>query len=188
MRAAWMLLLAGGCATSSYGKSLEHWTRDGRTMHDVDTALQVGATYKSWEFRTAYAERYATVYRLPDVRRQELRARERAEWQGAHEFYVAAATHENRWNDLDRPKSIWRVVLLCDDRQEAEALRIHRYPKIDVTLREFFPYTNTFSYAYKIEFPRKLPGGTEVCGPATRRMVLRFAGPLGLLELTWDLR
>lgn len=187
-RAACALLLAAGCATSTYGKVLDHWTREGRVLHEVDTALEVGATYKSWDFRAAYVERSAALFKLPDARRRELAARERAAWQGAHEFFVAAATHKEQWNDLDKKKSTWRVALLCDDRQEAEPIRIERYKKIDATVEELFPYTNTFSIAYKIEFPRKMSDGTAICGPGTEHMVLRFAGPLGTLEMKWDLR
>lgn len=187
MRAAWLLLAAAGCATSGYDKVLHHWTRDGRMLHEVDTALQVGATYKSWQFRAAYVDRSAELFKLPQTRRLELEAKERAAGNGAHEFYVAAATHKEQWNDLDKKKSVWRVALLCDDRQEAEPLRIVRYQKVDATLQEMFPYTNTFSFAYRVEFPRALPDGTPICGPGTRKMVLRFAGPLGTLELRWDL-
>ena len=195
-----LLALAAGCAASpevsrsargateeSYQSVLKHWTRDGQMMHQVDTALEVGATYKSWEFRSAYVERRAALFKLPEARRLELEQTERAEHGKGHEFYVAAATHREQWNDLDRPESAWRVALVCDDRREVEPLRVHRHRKITVATQSFFPYTGTFSYGYALVFPRSLPDGTPVCGPGTRRMTLRFAGPLGTLQLAWDL-
>ena len=189
------LLLVVGCATSgktpgdaaNYESVRTHWTREARMLHGVDTALQIGATYKSWNFRSAYVERYARMFKLPEARRKELWAKERIDRHAGHEFYVAAATHSEQWNDLDKAESVWRVALLCDDRQEAEPTDIKRYSKVTATLLEFFPYTDTFSFAYRIVFPRKMPDGSEICGSGTRRMVLRFAGPLGTLDLVWDL-
>jgi hypothetical protein len=194
------LLLAAGCAGSAevsrgpgstrqgYADVLAFWTRDGQLMHEVDTALEVGATYKAWEFRSAMVNRKAALFKLPETRREALIESQRADHGRLHEFYVAAATHREQWNDLDRPGSIWRVVLLCDDRTEAEPIHIRRHKKITVETQELFPYTGTFSRGYDIEFSRTLPDGTPVCGPGTRRMSLRFAGPLGTLHLAWDLR
>jgi hypothetical protein len=178
---------ARGASEESYREVQKKWTREGKTMHDLDTALEVGATYKSWDFRSAYVERSAELFRLPEARRQELLASERAAHDQAHEFYVAAASHREQWNDLGRPGSIWRVALLCDGRQEVEPLRIQRLKKITAATLEFYPYTDTFSFGYTIQFPRKLADGTDLCGPGTRRMVLRFAGPLGTLDLAWEL-
>jgi len=183
-----------GCATpgkpgdkATYEEVRKRWTREAKMLHDVDTALQVGATYKAWEFRSAYVDRYVALFKMPEARRREMLAKERGDRQAGHEFYVAAATHKEQWNDFDRPQSVWRVVLLCDDRQEVEAREIKRYRRVDATLLEFFPQTDTFSFAYRIVFPRQLPDGTERCGQGTRRMVLRFAGPLGTQDLVWEL-
>ncbi len=196
-----LLVCAAGCASSAevtgstagstqegYEKVLAHWTRDGQLMHQADTALDVNATYKAWEFRAAEVNRRAALFKLPDVRRNGMLQSQRADHARLHEFLVAAATHREQWNDLERPGSIWRVVLLCDDRAEVEPIHIRRHKKITVTTQELFPYTGDFSQVYEIEFSRTTPQGTVVCGPGTKRMTLRFSGPLGNLPLSWDLR
>src|SRR5262245_31214750 len=56
-----------------YNDVYERWTRHEFAMHDVEKALEVWATYKSWDFREAYVERYVTIYNLPDADRVTLR-------------------------------------------------------------------------------------------------------------------
>ncbi len=55
----------------------------------MDNVLTVTATYESWDFRWAYAIRYAEDYRLTVDQRHALLERSLAETREAHEFYVA---------------------------------------------------------------------------------------------------
>src|SRR6478609_735974 len=57
---------------AEYGDIYERWTR-----HDVAKALEVWVTYKSWDFREAYVERYAATYSLSDADRTTLRNAQR---------------------------------------------------------------------------------------------------------------
>src|SRR5262245_37397362 len=56
-----------------YAEVYERWTRYDFTMSDVEKALEVWATYKSWDFRQAYVERYADTYSLSDGDRTMLK-------------------------------------------------------------------------------------------------------------------
>ena len=60
-----------------YRDVYDRWTRHDFVMHDVEKALEVWATFKSWDFREAYVERYAAVYSLPDAERATLRNAQR---------------------------------------------------------------------------------------------------------------
>ena len=46
-------------------------------MHEVEKALEVWATYKSWDFREAYVERYVAIYSLSDADKSTLRNAQR---------------------------------------------------------------------------------------------------------------
>ena len=61
---------------NDYSEVYQRWTRHDFVMHDVEKALEVWATFKSWDFREAYVERYAAIYSLSDAERDD--AAERA--------------------------------------------------------------------------------------------------------------
>src|SRR5262245_65925971 len=71
---------------TDYGDVYERWTRHDFAMHDVEKALEVWVTFKSWDFREAYVERYASIYSLPDGDRVTLRNAQREALHGAYEF------------------------------------------------------------------------------------------------------
>src|SRR4029078_5430590 len=58
--------------SNDYDAVYARWTRHDRAMHEVDAALEVWATYKSWDFREAYVERYGAVYSLSDADKHQL--------------------------------------------------------------------------------------------------------------------
>jgi len=73
-----------------YRDVYDRWTRHDFVMHDVEKALEVWATFKSWDFREAYVEHYASVYSLPDAERATLRNAQRDSLHKAYEFHVTA--------------------------------------------------------------------------------------------------
>ena len=81
--------LLAGCATSrpplvdfsetaksyrsdDYLPVFEAWTRHAKLVQDIGTAMEVWATFKSWDFRQAYVAKYAKVYDLADNEREPL--------------------------------------------------------------------------------------------------------------------
>ena len=56
-----------------YGEVYERWTRHQQALHNTDVALEAWATFKSWDFRQAYIERYASIYGLSETDRATLR-------------------------------------------------------------------------------------------------------------------
>ena len=81
--AAYLACVSGGCmqkrlpvdftetprgyVSKDYERIYDRWTRHEVAYDDEDVALEVWATYKSWDFREAYIERYAAVYSLSDA-------------------------------------------------------------------------------------------------------------------------
>jgi hypothetical protein len=50
----------------------------------------------------------------------------------------------------------------------------------------FFPSRTEFTRTYQISFARPASGGQPFAGPASGRLTLRFASPLGRIEFVWD--
>jgi hypothetical protein len=162
----------------------ERWTRHDYSAHDVDKSLEVWATFKSWDFRESYIEKYASIYSLSDAKRTELRQSQREAYQQAFEFHVTAQSAQYDWNDLEKESSPWRVTLLDAVGHElpSERVRIEKLP--DAYEREFFPAKTPFSKTYSVRFIMPAPGG-DFTGVRSGSLTLRFASPIGRIDLHW---
>jgi hypothetical protein len=167
-----------------YDAVYSRWTRHDRVMHDVDSALEVWATYKSWDFREAYVERYGDVYNLSDTDRSTLRQAQLDAFRRAFEFHVTAQSSNYRWNDLEKASSAWRVALVDAVGHELapEYVRVEKLP--DAYETAFFPARTPFSKTYSVRFPAPSPEA-EFAGPRSGSITLRISSPLGRIELTW---
>jgi hypothetical protein len=170
--------------SKDYEAVYTRWTRHDRAMHDVDAALEVWATYKSWDFREAYVERYGTVYSLSDADRTTLRQAQLDAFHRAYEFHVTAQSANYKWNDLEKASSAWRVALVDALGHELapEYVRVERLP--DAYETAFFPSKTPFSKTYAIRF--SVPAGdADFAGPRSGSITLRISSPLGRVELMW---
>ena len=163
----------------------ERWTRhDYATEQVVDKSLEVWATFKSWDFRESYIEKYASIYSLSDAKRIELRQAQHEANSEAFEFHVTAQSANWDWNDLEKASSPWRVTLLDALGHElpSERVRIEKLP--DAYEREFFPAKTPFTKTYSVRFV--MPGpGVEFAGTRSGSLTLRFASPIGRVDLVW---
>jgi hypothetical protein len=168
-----------------YHDVYERWTRHDFAMLEVEKALEVWVTYKSWDFREAYIERYASVYSLTDADRTVLRNAQRESFHHAYEFHVTAQSANYKWNDLEKSSSPWRVTLLDalgrELPQEAGTVKVEKLP--DAYEREFFPAKNPFTKTYSIRF--EPPKNADFSGIQSGSIILRFASPIGRIELNW---
>ena len=168
-----------------YGDVYERWTRHDFAMHEVEKALEVWVTFKSWDFREAYIERYAAIYSLTDAERTTLRTAQRDALHQAYEFHVTAQSANYKWNDLEKANSPWVVTLLDalghELPREAVTIKVEKLP--DMYEREFFPEKTPFSKTYNVRFVA--PPNSDFSGIKSGAITLRIAGPLGRIELTW---
>lgn len=166
-----------------YGPVYQRWTRHDFALHDADKALEVWATFKSWDFREAYIERYSSIYNLPDSERDALREAQRGAVHQAYEFHVTAQSTEYKWNDLEKSNSAWRVTLLdaLAHELQPEYVRIEKLP--DAYEREFFPSKTPFTKSYAIRFA--IPADGSFTGVKSGAITLRFASPVGQVDLQW---
>jgi hypothetical protein len=202
--AAAIVVLATGCAgkpvrvdfsetpkdylARDYGEVYERWTRHHSALHNTDVALEAWATFKSWDFRQAYIERYASIYGLSQTDRATLRQAQLEGSRNTYEFLVTALSTEYRWNDLERASSAWRITLIDALGHELPPteVKVEKFP--DAFEREFFPAKNQFNRAftktYAIRF--SVAEAAEFAGVKSGAITLRLASPIGRLELVWQ--
>jgi hypothetical protein len=172
---------------SDYDTVYERWTRHEVAMHEVDIALEAWATYKSWDFREAYIERYASIYSLPEADRAAVRKQQLDAFRDSYEFIVRTLSAQYKWNDLEKANSPWRVTLVdaLGHELSPEEIVVEKLP--DAYEREFFPITDPFNSVfmktYKIRF--SVPKSGEFVGSKSGGITLRIASPIGRLELAW---
>jgi hypothetical protein len=164
------------------------WTRHAKLVQDVGTVMEIWATFKSWDFRQAYVEKYAKAYDLHEGERELLAKSQQEMARTEFEIHLVAQSTVDRWNDLDRRSSAWRITLLDGTGAELppSSVKIEKVPEIYET--EFFPNRTPFSRTYCLRFVRPDGGGDSFVGPESGRLILRIASPMGRVEVAWDAR
>jgi hypothetical protein len=178
--------------TENYPEVYDRWTRHEKVLHELESALEVWATYKSRDYREAFVARYAEAYRLSDSERQRIRTAQKDAETGAYEFAVTAQSASYRWNDLEKKSSAWRISLRDGTGHELSPEKV-TYEKLpEMYEREFFPVKTPFTRTYAVRFARPTattegrdPGDGFV-GERSGLLVLRIAGPFGAADLTWS--
>jgi len=174
--------------SKDYPEVYQRWTRHGLARVDVDSALEVWATLKGWDFREAYIEHYATVYSLSDAEKAALRAAQLETFRTAYELHVTAQSSNYKWNDLEKRNSPWRVALIDGLGHELapEPVKLEKLPEPYEI--EFFPAKGPFTRTYSVRFLRIMSDGKPVdfAGASTGSVALRIASPVGRIDLTWQ--
>ena len=171
-----------------YHDVYERWTRHGLARLDVESALEVWATFKGWDYREAYVEHYTSIYSLADSEKTALRAAQLDSFHNAYEFHMTAQSANYKWNDLEKRNSAWRVTLVDGVGHELapEGVKLEKLP--DPYEVEFFPNKGPFTRSYSVRFPRAAVDGkpTDFAGTSSGSLILRIASPVGRIELTWQ--
>ena len=172
-----------------YVDELKKWTRSGHLRNDFDEALTVNATFRSPEFRAAYAEKWVTTYRMGPDDAARTRERLRSEAGDMWEFHIESSAHRWEINDFSSKKSVWRVALVDDQGREVTAKAIIATTAHRELEMEFYPYANIFSRGWTLRFPKTLRRRLAAwSGPQTRTLTLRISGPIGSIDLVWSLK
>ena len=169
--------------SNDYTEVYEQWTRHDFVMHDVEKAMEVWATFKSWDFREAYIERYAAIYSLSEAERGKLRAGQKDALHRTYEFHLTSQSANYKWNDLEKASSPWVVTLLdaLGHELQAQPIKVEKLP--EAYELEFFPAKTPFSKTYNVRF--ESPPSSDFVGIKSGSIILRIASPLGRIELTW---
>lgn len=194
-------ILTGGCGTASvslaegpreyvatdYEAVLRNWTRSDElvVMSRLDKVLMVTATYESWDFRWAYAVRYAEDYRLTIDQRKSLLERSLSDSRRVHQFYIALAGDRQKWSILTKKDPAWVIRLIDNRGNETAPSDIQYIRRPGAIERTYFPYTSPWREAFRVRFPARR-GGKPTIADNARWFGLRFAGPQGSQELVWE--
>lgn len=189
-------LFVSGCSVKNassdadevYIKRLYDWTRSIKLFQDFSTRLYLSATYKTMDFRAAYAGRYSAAYQADEEARLRLLEKEEEEALKFDDFLVVVYTPEKQWNDLDKKDSIWRLFLEDASGGKREPAFTTRLSSASPLVREFYPHLDEWSVAYEVRFlkqPRAEHGDEpKAMGPVR----LKVTGVLGKGELVWDMQ
>ncbi len=172
--------------TSDYPKVHKAWTRHVKLVEDVGTVMEIWATLKSWDFRQAYIAKYAKAYDLPEAERAALAKSQHDMSVAAYEIHLIAQSTTDRWNDLERRNSAWRIALLDGNGAELSpaSIKVEKLPEIYEG--EFFPDRTPFSRSYTVRFVRPESGGDSFAGPDSGKLILRMDSPVGKVEAMWE--
>lgn len=136
------------------------------------------ATFLSLEVREARARRLSEWLGWTPRELADRLAKERAEAAAGEEFVLAFFAAASKANDLDAPKSIWRVALKVGN-EDLLATRVTSVDS-DANLVGLFPYVGPFDVVYRVIFPRSPSGAIQ-----GRPFVLELASALGKLDIDY---
>ena len=154
---------------STYKAVLMKWTSEARIYRGLDLELMTSATFKSPEFREAYANEYDRTYKL------------------YNDFIMSAYVPDKKWNDFNKKDSIWKIYLNAGNEKKIKPLEIRKIKKIDAVLTHFFPYINTWESIYLVRFPVKLPGTDKnIIDDTCSNIKIVITSVLGTTEMAWN--
>ncbi|MFY0521831.1 hypothetical protein ACN28I_00965 [Archangium gephyra] len=165
-----------------YQQVLEKYTARAELYAGFDTVMFAAATLQTQPFREARVRREASFKALTQDRVQEILTQEFAEAAKAHEFFLGVHVFNYRYEDFDRPASIWNMVMVTPA-GELKPVSVERVGRADLEMRSFYPYMGTFWVGYRVRFPTTYPDGRPVITPNMERVVLRMASSLGKVEM-----
>jgi hypothetical protein len=136
------------------------------------------ATHLSLAVREARARRLGEWLGWTPVELEQRLAQERKEAAETEEFVVALYTAEPRFNNLDAPRSDWRVALKVDG-ADLLAKKVTALDR-DAAVLGLFPFVGPFDVVYRVIIP--MPQAGPVDG---REYTFELASALGKLSLDY---
>jgi len=185
--AAALALSAAGChPRSPLPRTLEgEWAlvRDAATRRAVlydgfRHRATATSTHLSLPVREARARRLAEWLGWTEQELAGRLAQERKEHAAGEEFLLCFYTSDTRAQDLDAPRSVWRVALKVDG-ADVVATRVTSVDP-DVNLAGLFPYVGPFDVVYRVLLPRP-PSGD----PAGKPFVLELSSAFGKVAVDY---
>jgi hypothetical protein len=180
-------LALAGC--SLLGRAPKPATTEGEWAAQRDAATRRGlvydglkhratgtATLQSLSVREARARRLAAWFGWPPEELEQRLVQERDEAAAGEEFLLSFYTADPRDDDLDAPRSVWRVAVKVDG-GDLVASRVTSVER-DATTLGLYPYIGPFETVYRVFVPRA--SGGPLSG---RPFTLEIAGARGKLAM-----
>ena len=166
--------------SSEYRTILEKWTRKGSIHRGLRTELLMNATYRTEEFRKAFAKEYCRLYMQPPHESQKMLDDQVRAAKDYDDFLVSIYAPEKKWDDFAKKDSLWKAYLLKDGRMRTEPIEIRKVKKDRKLFEAFYPFISPWSSINIIRFKKKDQP------EAVLSMELIFASPPGSTTLRWD--
>ncbi|HOW57083.1 MAG TPA: hypothetical protein PKZ12_03710 [Smithellaceae bacterium] len=167
--------------SGEYLQVLEQYTVKKVLYSQMETRLQIAATYKSRDFQDAYRKEYSRLYELSSA---EIKAREETQTNVASDFteYVFYAyVPEREANDFSSRNSLWKVYLQDARGEKIYPMEIRKIENVTVLLEQLYPYINRYhGIFYSLKFP---PEASQSSPSPAKKLVV--TGVMGKLELDW---
>jgi len=153
-------------------------TRSAKLYDGLGANAFVSAVYLPRDVREAKVRRLAKWKAMTAEERDRLLAAEQEEAAQYEEFLVSLFTPDRPDNDLDAPRSIWRVALVVSQAGEALPQRVEQQ-RADATLRTLFPLVGDYDVVYRVRFAR------STLSLDGRPFTFRMAGARGRVDLEY---
>jgi hypothetical protein len=174
---------------SNYKAVVMKWTSEASIYRGLALELMSSATFKSPEFREAYANEYARTYKLSREEKEKLIKDQKEASLIYNDFIMAAYVPDKKWNDFNKKDSIWKIHLNAGNGKKIKPLEIRKIKKIDAVLTHFFPYITTWESIYLVRFPVKLPGTNKnIIDDTCSNIKIVITSVLGTTEMVWNLK
>ncbi|UCD83910.1 MAG: hypothetical protein JSU92_11575 [Deltaproteobacteria bacterium] len=178
-----------GVEADDYQSALSEWTEEAKVYQEFETRLLAAATFKSWEFRQAYVEKYARIYLLETGSKRDMLEEERAVSSKQNEFFLSIYSPDKDLGDFSMENAAWKICLLDEQGNKLEPIKIKKVKQKESLLQEFYPYITLWSSFYQLSFPVDFPETQEpFITPETRYIRLVINGPSSRAVMTWELR
>ena len=178
---------AGPYHTESYKRVCDQWSQESRIHHGFEVRLIVSATFKSADFRRAYADEYAAAYQLTAEEKGRFVEDQMKASHLGHEFLLATFVPEKRWDDFDKADSMWKLFLVNDEGQRVVPVEVRDVKGQKAVMSHFFPYITPWKSVYRVRFPSNISGSNNpIIGDNTKKMRLIVTSVLGTAEMHWN--
>jgi hypothetical protein len=178
---------AGPYHTESYKRVWEQWSQEARIHHGFEVRLIASATFKSADFRRAYADEYAAAYQLIAEEKERFVEDQMKAGHLGHEFLLATFVPEKRWDDFDKADSMWKLLLVNDEGQRVAPVEVRDVERQKAIMSHFFPYVTPWKSVYMVRFPCNISGSNSpIIGDNTKKMRLIITSVLGTAEMHWN--
>jgi hypothetical protein len=165
-----------GPQEGAWAEARRRFTRDAKLYDGLTMRAFATVIYDAPEVRAARVDRVAAWKAMTPAERAALESAERAAAARFEEFTVSLVTGDRNDNDLDSPRTAWRVALVPAQGPESLPVDVEQVPA-DALLRTLYPRVGDFDVVYRVRFAR-------VDGLAPP-FALRMAGPRGRMEFAY---
>jgi hypothetical protein len=185
LTAALCAAVIAGCGSSEYARTRDAWTDSAKAHANFETLAILRGTLHTPEFRRAYADEYARVYALDDAGKASLIAAGDEDARSRIRVTASFHTLEHRWNSLNPADGFWEVRLEGANGDVSRPVSVRRLDTNNPLWARLFPYHDTFSVLYELDFERTGQRGSDLLAGGWP-MTLVVAGPPGTLRLEWE--